>query len=159
MLTAAFHTTDDIEAFIHEFEACTLSKSRWTHHGHLVVALWYLTRHTPEETLDIVRRRIRAYNEATGTPNTDSEGYHETLTRLFLGGVAAHIAEHRSEPLPASLAAMLQSPLSNKDWPLRYYSRKRLFSVAARHHWLEPDHAPPALANDTDHPLGAARLL
>ena len=93
-------TTHEIETFIQEFESCTLPKSRWTHHAHLVVALWYLTHHTPDETLEIVRRRIRAYNEATGTPNTDSSGYRETLTRLFLGGVAAHIAEHRAASLP-----------------------------------------------------------
>lgn len=142
-------TTHEIETFIQEFESCTLPKPRWTHHAHLVVALWYLTHHTPDETLEIVRRRIRAYNEATGTPNTDSSGYHETLTRLFLGGVAAHIAEHRADSLPVSLAALLQSPLGSRDWPLRFYSRERLFSVAARQHWLEPDLAPPVLLNES----------
>lgn len=132
-------TANEIEAFIREFESCTLPKPRWTHQAHLVVALWYLTHHTPDEALDIVRRRIRTYNEATGTPNTDTSGYHETLTRLFLGGVAAHIAAHRADALPESLAALLQSPLGSKDWPLRFYSRERLFSVAARHHWLEAE--------------------
>jgi hypothetical protein len=53
-------TAHEIETFIQEFESCTLPKSRWTHHAHLVVALWYLTHHTPDETLNIVRRRIRA---------------------------------------------------------------------------------------------------
>ncbi len=134
-------TTQEIEAFIREFEACTLTKTRWTHHAHLVVALWYLTHHPHDAALEIVRQRIRAYNEATGTPNTDSKGYHETLTRLFLDGVSAHIAEHQTDSLAISLASLLQSPLGNKEWPLRFYSRERLFSVAARRRWLEPDHA------------------
>ncbi len=129
----------DIEAFIRDLEACTLPKIRWTHHAHLLVALWYLTHHPPDDALDLVRRRIRAYNEAIGTANTDSGGYHETLTRLFLRGVAGHIARHRNEPLPVSLAALLQSPLGSKDWPLRFYSRERLFSVAARRDWVETD--------------------
>jgi hypothetical protein len=137
-----FATIHDIETFTQDFEACTLPRSRWTHHAHLVVALWYLTHHTQDDALDIVRRRIRAYNEAVGTPNTDNAGYHETLTRFFLRGVARHIARHRTEVLPVSLAALLQSPLGNKAWPLRFYSRERLFSVVARHHWVEPDRTP-----------------
>ena len=132
-------TTHEIEAFIQEFEACTLPKVRWTHHAHLVVALWYLTHYSCDEALDIVRRRIRAYNEATGTPNTESGGYHETLTRLFLDGVSKHILEQHSDSLPTSLASLLQSPLGSKDWPLRFYSRECLFSKAARQHWIEPD--------------------
>jgi len=134
-----FATTQDIEAFIRDFEARSLSKSRWTHHAHLVVGIWYLTHHSPDAALSIVRQRIRAYNEAVGTANTDSSGYHETLTRLFLRGIAAHISVQSGESLPSSLALLLQSPLAHKDWPLSFYTRERLFSVAARHEWLEPD--------------------
>jgi hypothetical protein len=133
-----FATAQDIEAFVRDFEALRLPKPRWTHHAHLVIGLWYLTHHSPDDALSIVRQRIRAYNEAVGTANTDSSGYHETLTRLFLRGIAAHISAHSSE-LPSSLALLLQSPLAYKDWPLSFYSRELLFSVAARHGWLEPD--------------------
>jgi hypothetical protein len=132
-------TTQDIESFIREFERGSLPKARWTHQAHLVVGLWYLTHHPPDDALAIIRQGIRAYNEAVGTANTDSSGYHETLTRLFLRGIAAHISTYRNESLPSSLALLLQSPLAHKDWPLSFYSRERLFSVAARHGWLEPD--------------------
>jgi hypothetical protein len=137
-----FATAQDIEAFIQEFEGRTLPKSRWTHHGHLVVGLWYLTLHSPDDAHTIVRQRIRDYNEAVGTANTDSSGYHETLTQLFLHGIAEHILAHRTQSLPSSLAILLQSPLAHKDWPLSIYSRERLFSVAARLEWLEPDLTP-----------------
>jgi hypothetical protein len=137
-----FATAQDIESFIREFEAGSLPKPRWTHHSHLVVGLWYLTHHSADDALSIVRIRIRSYNEAVGTANTDSGGYHETLTRLFLRGIAAHILAHSSEALPSSLALLLQSPLADKDWPLSFYSRERLFSVAARHEWVEPDLTP-----------------
>ena len=85
-------TTQEIEAFIRDFEACRLPKPRWTHHAHFVVGLWYLTHHSPEEALAIVRQRIRAHNESVGTANTDSSGYHETLTRFYLTGISAHLA-------------------------------------------------------------------
>ncbi len=84
----------DIEAFVREFEACTLPKPRWTHQAHLLVGLWYLSRHPPAEALNIVRERIRAYNVAVGTANTDRSGYHETITRLYLNDIAAHMARH-----------------------------------------------------------------
>ena len=132
-------TIHDIETFIRDFEAGTLPRVRWTHHAHLVVAAWYLTHHTYDDALDMVRRRIRAYNDAIGTPNTDSGGYHETLTRFFLRGVAGHIARHPNETLPVTIAVLIRSTLGSNDWPLRFYSRERLFSAAARHHWVEAD--------------------
>jgi hypothetical protein len=135
-------TIQDIEAFIRDFEACSLPKSRWTHHAHLLVGLWYLSHHPSDEALLIVRRRIRSYNEAVGIANTDTSGYHETLTCLFLRGIAAHITAHSREPFATSLALLLRSPLASKEWPLTYYSRECLFSVTARRQWLAPDLAP-----------------
>ncbi|MDA0813441.1 MAG: hypothetical protein O3C21_13765 [Verrucomicrobia bacterium] len=134
---------EEIETFIQDFEACTLPKPKWTHHAHLVVALWYLSHHDFDDALNIVRRRIRAYNAATGVPNSDNEGYHETLTRLYLLGVEAHIKAHPETPMLASLPALLQTPLSDKSWPLGYYSRERISSVVARRDWLSPDQVPP----------------
>jgi hypothetical protein len=134
-----FETQEEMDAFIGCFEACSLPKPHWTHHAHLVVGLWYLSRHSPDEALRVVRQRIWAYNEATGTANTDSSGYHETLTRFFLLGIQAHRGQHPGRPLPAVLALLLQSPMAEKAYPLRFYSRERLLSAAARQAWVEPD--------------------
>jgi hypothetical protein len=129
----------EIAEFILAFEACTLPKPRWTHQAHLLVGLWYLSKHTAEEALDIVRRRIRAYNEAVGTPNTDHSGYHETLTRFYLKGIRTHMERHRELSMTDSLALLLKTPLARSDWPLSYYSRRQLFSRRARHEWVAPD--------------------
>ena len=135
-------TLEEIEAFIHDFEACQLPKARWTHHGHLLAGLWYLWHYPPDEVLALVRRRIRAHNESVGTANTDSGGYHETLTVLFLHGIERHRAAHPDVTLAKSLSLLLQSPLTSSQWPLQFYSKERLFSVAARKTWLEPELAP-----------------
>ena len=37
---------------------------------------------------------------------------------------------------------MLLSDVGRRDWPLRFYSRDLLFSVAARRRFVEPDLAP-----------------
>ena len=138
-------TAAEIESFVRDFEARTLPASRWTHEAHLLVGLWYLTHHSHDVALALVRQRIRAYNEAVGTANTDNSGSHETLTLQFLRGIADHVAARGGMSLPDSLTLLLQSPLAKKDWPLKFYSRARLFSVAARREWLEPD----ADASDT----------
>jgi len=132
-------TDREIAHFIERFEAGTLPKAEWTHEGHLLVALWYLSRHPYDEALAIVRRRIIAHNEAVGTPNTDAEGYHETLTRLYLRGVAERLVALGPQPLPDVHAALVASPLADREWPLRFYTRGRLFSVEARRGWVAPD--------------------
>ena len=132
-----------LAAFIRDFEARRLPKSRWTHQAHLLVGLWYLSRHEPAEALAIVRERIRAHNESVGTANTDDSGYHETITRLYLDAIAAHRARHAGASFEESLRQLLAGPLADSGWPLKYYTRERLFSVAARRQWLEPDRKPP----------------
>jgi hypothetical protein len=84
----------DIEAFVAQFESGRLPRAGWTHEAHLLIALWYLAKHDEAAALPIVRQRIRAYNEAVGTVNSDHGGYHESLTRLYLRGIAAHRAAH-----------------------------------------------------------------
>ena len=65
--------------------------------------------------------------------NSDSEGYHETITRVFLHGVRLFLGEaDRGAPLHELVNALLQSPMGRRDWPFRFYSRERLLSVDAR---------------------------
>ena len=56
-----------------------------------------LRRWGPEASVHHLRRAIRAYNEATGTPNTSTSGYHETLTRYYVQAVHAAAASRVSE--------------------------------------------------------------
>ena len=69
--------------------------------------------------------------------NSDSEGYHETITRLFLHGVRLFLAEADvSEPLHELVNELLLTPMGRRDWPLRFYSPERLFSVDARRQFI-----------------------
>ncbi|HEY9182646.1 MAG TPA: hypothetical protein VIQ99_05570 [Gammaproteobacteria bacterium] len=138
-MTDLFATRHDVAEFIQLFEGGQLPRARWTHRGHLVAGFWYLSLHPFDEALGIVRARIRRHNEAVGTPNTDSNGYHETITRLYLIGIDAHRAAHDHLSFERSLAALLTSPLADSGWPLAFYSRERLFSVEARRGWIAPD--------------------
>lgn len=126
-----------------------LPKSEWTHEAHLAACLWILRQHpeiVPERDLPAI---ISGYNEAVGGTNSDSAGYHETLTQLYIRGIRAFAATRPTdEPLLASVNALLTSAMAPRDWPLAFYSGERLFSAAARRTWVEPDLAPlPTVAD------------
>ena len=142
LLALMFDTVAEVESFMQDFEACRLPKQRWTHFAHLVAGFWYLSQHDMTHAVATIRSRIRNHNESVGTPNTDSSGYHETITRLYLTAIAAHIELDKTLPFERSLAALLASPLAKSDWPLRYYTAQRLFSAHARLNWVEPDLSP-----------------
>jgi hypothetical protein len=72
--------------------------------------------------------------------NDETQGYHETITRVFLRGVRLFLAEaDLKEPLHELVNELLLSPMGRRDWPFRFYSRDRLFSVEARRGFIEPD--------------------
>jgi len=119
----------------------TLPKREWTHAAHFAAAFWVLTRPTMHAERDMPGL-IRAYNEATGTPNTETGGYHETITLASLRASRAWLAAHASEPLHAALDALLASEYGRSDWLLAYWSKPVLFSVLARKAWVEPDLRP-----------------
>jgi hypothetical protein len=53
--------------------------------------------------------------------------------RLFLAEADAKESFHEL------VNELLLSPMGRRDWPLRFYSPSRLFSVDARRKWIKPD--------------------
>ena len=132
--------------------ACSRAPCRapeWTHEAHLA-ATTYLLLKRPDIDLDSeLAGLIRRYNESVGGVNSDTEGYHETITRVFLHGVRLFLAKPTaSEPLHELVNELLLSPMGRRDWPLRFYSRERLFSVEARRNFVEPDLACASLSSN-----------
>lgn len=121
----------------------SLPKEEWTHEAHLAACLWLMRerpRIVPERDLPGI---ISAYNVAIGGENTDTGGYHETLTQFYIRAVRAFAATVPAEAtLTDAVNAMLASGIGPRDLPLRFYSNERLFSVEARHGWIAPDNAP-----------------
>ena len=134
-------TEADIDRIGRSMEARTLPKCEWTHAAHFAAAMWVLTRANlvAERDLPAV---IRGYNEATGTPNTDTTGYHETITLASIRVARAYLANGSHSGRAEVLRELLASPFGRSDWLLAYYSRDRLFSVEARRRWVEPDLSP-----------------
>lgn len=119
--------------------ARSLPRPEWTHEAHLAACAWLVLERpdvTPETDLPDI---IRSYNVAAGGENTDTAGYHETLTQLYILGVRRFLASCAAEGLLAKVNALLQSDMAPRDWPFRFYSRDLLFSRSARRTWVEPD--------------------
>jgi hypothetical protein len=117
----------------------TLPKAAWTHGAHFAAALWLLTRRSDLDASVHMPGFIRAYNEATGVANTDTAGYHETITQASLRAARQFLREHPSLSLHQAVNALLESSLGKTDWLLEYWSKETLFSVQARRAWREPD--------------------
>lgn len=133
-----FTSDVDIERIGEGLLDCSLPKREWTHAAHFAAACWLLRQPQINAVRDMPGL-IRAYNEATGVANTDSTGYHETITLASLRAARAWLANRQHEPLHIAVEAMLSTELGKSDWLLAYWSKPLLFSVAARKRWVEPD--------------------
>ena len=119
--------------------ARTLPRAEWTHEAHLAACLWLVRERSAMDVEGDLPAIIRRYNESVGGVNDDRQGYHETLTQLYVAGCRVQLAEAQAEGLTELVNAMIAGPRGARDWPLRYYSRDRLFSVAARRALVLPD--------------------
>jgi hypothetical protein len=116
----------------------SLPKAEWTHAGHFAAAVWVLRRPDLNALRDMPGF-IRAYNEATGVHNTDTTGYHETITLASLRAARAWLKDRPGVPLYAALNELLAAEYGRPDWLLAYWSKPVLFSVTARRSLVEPD--------------------
>ena len=137
-----FHDDASIVAIGEGLLSATLPREAWTHEAHLAACTW-LVRDRPD--IDIHRELpsiIAAYNVSVGGVNDDTQGYHETITQVYIAGVKAHLLEAVNDmPLYEAVNALLLSERGKRDWPLRFYTRELLFSTQARRAFVEPDRA------------------
>jgi hypothetical protein len=134
-----FNSDEEIAAIGVGLLDLSLPKPRWTHAAHFAAALWLISCRKDLDASRDMPGFIRAYNEATGVANTDTEGYHETITQASLRAARSFLQRDPARTLSATCNALMASPLGKSDWPLVYWSRARLFSVEARRCWVAPD--------------------
>jgi hypothetical protein len=120
--------------------ASCLPREEWTHEAHVAACLWLIVERPDLDATRDLPGIIRRHNDSVGTPNTDSSGFHATITQCYVAGVRAFLKRaDRALPLVDKVNALLVAPEGARDWPLRFYSHDRLFSTEARHHILVPD--------------------
>jgi hypothetical protein len=62
-----------------------------------------------------VRAGILRLNTAHGTPNTDTRGYHETITRAYLVLLAGFARDYADVSGAVRTQALLSSPLAQRE--------------------------------------------
>ena len=128
--TATFTPDEMFDAFVNG----RLPKDAWTHEAHLITCWVALRDRSPAETLAFLRHAIQTHNCGIGIRNTETSGYHETLTVYYVTAVAQAAAP--------TLDELYKVPTCGRDAPLSYWSRDVLFSTEARLGYVEPDLAP-----------------
>jgi hypothetical protein len=140
MSTPRRHTVDpslatdaEVADLVARFEDCTWPYEQWTHRAHLAVAVSYLRQLPFPVALDRVRDRIQIYNRTRGS----GEGYHETITVVFMRAIADYLKRVPDLGAARTLAVVVRA--FDMAWVKRYYSEERLASAGAKTGWVEPD--------------------
>jgi len=136
------YSETEVDSLMNRFEARELPKEEWTHEAHLVVAIVYCSNYSLDEALDLSRENISRHNESTGGINTDTDGYHETITKFWLIIADNFLKEKSFESSSEASNALINSDFGGSQFPFEYYSKNVLFTVHARHNWKEPDLRP-----------------
>ena len=131
-----------LDAFLLGFEQGKLAKSEWTHGAHVAVAGYYLFDSNFETVLPLMRTRISAFNLAVGGANTETSGYHETLTHFWLLIVAELLRQR--QPTSRFEAARQTVAIFGEARTLHtlYYSGNVVQDTEARRQWRAPDLLP-----------------
>ena len=137
-MKSKYEKESDILDLVKSFEDATISRDDWRHAEHLVVALYYLTRHDTETATGKMRDGIfNLLRRAFKVDLTKEMPYHETLTVFWM----RTIAEFNATKNGASLLEKANEVAAtyDKEYPLRFYSRELLFSDEARGRFVDPD--------------------
>lgn len=131
-MTPPMNAVKAADAIADAMTACRLPKSEWTHEAHVQAGLSLVLRLGAKQALATLREAIPRYNVSTNTPNTDTGGYHDTLTVYYVWAINELLREGIS---PENIVS---HPLVSRTAALDFWNHDDLFSVDARRHWVSP---------------------
>ena len=132
-----YKNENEIKTLVEAFENGTVSEAEWRHAEHLVVALFYLSNHDFETALTRMRDGIFNLLRAFKVDLTKEMPYHETLTVFWM----LTVDDFRKSKNGSSMIEICNELTArfDKNHPLKFYSRKLLFSDRARAEFVEAD--------------------
>jgi len=134
-----FRSNDQVYELVKAFEERTLPRYRWTHETRLAVATFYCNSLPFGMARNVMRDGIHWLNDIHGTPNSDDDGYHETLTLFWLKRIWNFIDSRVGHVDLASLVNEVIARFPDPDLPLLFYSQELLYSKKARRDYYPPD--------------------
>lgn len=136
----AIFPIEKANAIVEGFLSQTLHKAEWTHEAHLLVGLYHLVYYG-KDAMRIMSENIKNYNLSVGTLNTETSGYHTTLTYFWLWAVEHYcqkdgLVYFNQETIDDLLWT---EELANRNLWLDFYTKENMMSVEARLNLCEPD--------------------
>jgi hypothetical protein len=128
----------EIDEFLAAFEGCTLPKERWTHGAHLLTGACYVHGLGREGALAKMRDCVRRYNESVGGQNTDTSGYHETITVMWIRLLDGLRQEVGAIDRAAFAELAVKRFAGERDFFKRFYDFDVVKSTEARRSWIAP---------------------
>lgn len=152
MGNTAFDALDDM-AFLRAFEDSAIPPDEWDHRAHVRTAYLY-TRSPPFDiALAQIRNGIQRLNAANGVEESETSGYHETVTVAWARIVEATCRTYGPTDSDFEQFAATHPHLLAKTLLRVFYSRDRIASPTARREFVEPDLSALPVSN------GAKNLL
>lgn len=131
----------EFDHIIEGFRAKTLPAKEWTHEAHLIAGLWHVANFDYEEALLRMRENIKTYNEASGGQNTDSSGYHESITVFWVWLLNEFWKRNSTDnkSFEQVCNAFLTSKYCDRAAAFTFYTCEKLLSREARLTFVAPD--------------------
>ncbi|WP_221392611.1 hypothetical protein [Dyadobacter sp. NIV53] len=102
-----------------------------------------MAKYGREETSIQIPKLIRKYNEIVGTENTETSGFHETITQFWIWLLDCYWQQVRQKmSLLNACNYLVTSPFADQEAFFKFYSKPFLFSTEARRENLLPDIQP-----------------
>jgi hypothetical protein len=143
-------TEHEIDVFIATFEGCTLPKAEWTHGAHLLTGACYVHSLGESDAIDRMRLCVRRYNESVGGKNTETSGYHETVTVAWIKLLNSLLNRSRPIERAAFAALAVERFREQKDIFKHFYDFDLIASTEARRSWIAPTLRPLELSEIPD---------
>ena len=132
-----YRNENEIAEIVRSFEKAAISRTDWKHREHLTVALYYLSVHDYETAYRKMRDGIFKLLRAFEIDFAKEMPYHETLTVFWLKTVD----DFRRKSNGFSNVELYNRLIEqfDKNYPLQFYTRERLFSDEARAKFIVGD--------------------
>ena len=131
-----------LQQFVEAWKAGRLPKPAWTHAAHVAMAAYFAFDHAADATFAIMKAGILHHNTSVGTPNTEDNGYHETLTRFWASEIGRFVRRGRFTSRLEAVRAAVAAFGEDRERFRRFYSFDVVRDRRARREWVAPDREP-----------------
>ena len=143
MIKTTYPELVQMKALIDRFVCGTLPAKEWTHEAHLTVGLWFVAHYGREEASVQMPKLIKKHNDISGTENSDTSGYHETITQFWIWQLDCYWQQVKQKmSILNACNYLINSSFGDPSSFLKFYSKSLIFSLEARKENILPDIRP-----------------